>query len=547
MPLNTKSLFCLNFLLLAVAILTIYGCASMQRPQGGPRDRTPPKLLKATPPNMTRNFNAKNIELQFDEYFKLTNQYQEITMSPAMNRAPEYKIKQKSLVINFKDSLQKNTTYVINFGKAIADVNESNVLKNFTYVFSTGPHIDSLSVSGTVINLETQEKEKDATVMLFPEKLDTAYFGKKKPMIFTTTDSMGNFTLSNLHDGNYRIYALKEPAPDKIYNNDKELIAFSKTPIHLNKDTANISLHLFKQTPDKFRLTDRRFDLDGKMVFVFNKPLIDPAVKITYPPGLDDSKYVEFGSKKDSALVYLKNMDFDSVRVAFFDKQKPLDTIYLRKGRKETFTRNITFKYNLDNESRLKPGSQLQITSTLPIESFDQNLMVLKEDSVETQFTVQKNTANPKILTLTHRWKQGSNYELTINENAFTDIYGDKNKKAIKKFTINKPENYGNLTIKLNVADTSVAYIAEVLNEQKAIIRTALFTKSSPVVLKDVLTGKYRIRIIYDANKNGVWDSGFVKAGTQPEKIWIYNKDISLRANWDTEETVDVPRESTLP
>ena len=129
-------------------------------------------------------------------------------MSPAPEKLPTYKASKKSLVVNFKDSLQKNTTYVINFGKAIADVNEGNVLKNFTYVFSTGAHIDSLSVSGNVKNLMTQEKEKDVTVMLFPLKQDTL-FGKKKPTIYATTDSSGNFSLNNLHDGDYRIYALK--------------------------------------------------------------------------------------------------------------------------------------------------------------------------------------------------------------------------------------------------------------------------------------------------------------------------------------------------
>ncbi|WDF55438.1 Ig-like domain-containing protein [Mucilaginibacter sp. KACC 22063] len=519
----------------------------MQRPQGGPRDRTPPKLLKAVPENMTRNFNAKSIELEFDEYFKLTNQYQEISVSPSMEKIPEYKIRQKKLVIDFKDSLQKNTTYVINFGKAIADVNEGNVLKNFTYVFSTGPHIDSLSVSGSVTNLETQEKEKDATVMLFPIAQDSAYFGKKKPMIYTTTDSSGNFSLNNLHSGKYRIYALKETAVNRIYDNDNELIAFLKNPIDLQKDTSNVALTLFKQTPEKFRLTENKFDADGKLSFVFNKPLLDPSIKIAYPPNIDESKYVEFSQKKDSAQVYLKNMNFDSLRVVIYDKNIPLDTIVKRKGLKETFTRNITLKYNLDGDNRLKPGTDLQLTSSLPVESFDQQLMILNEDSAAVNYSIQKNAANPKILNLKYRWKQGSNYELIINENALTDIYGDKNKKFIKKFSINKPENYGTLTLRLNVSDTTTAYIAEVLNEQKKLIRTQAFTKSTPIVLKDYPTGKYRVRIIYDNNRNGIWDSGSVKRKTYPEKIWIYNKDITLRANWETEEIIEVPKESTLP
>ncbi|MCJ8210424.1 Ig-like domain-containing protein [Mucilaginibacter sp. RS28] len=496
---------------------------------------------------MTRNFNAKKVEMQFDEYFKLNNQYQEISISPTQERLPEFKISSKKLIIDFKDSLQKNTTYVINFGKSIQDVNESNILKNFTYVFSTGPHIDSLSVSGSVTNTETQEKEKDATVMLFPLKQDTAFFGKKKPMIFTTTDSSGNFSLGNLHDGDYRIYALKEPSPDRIYNSDKELIAFSKDPIHLTKDTSGISLRLFKQVPDKFRIAEKRFDQDGKLLFVFNRPLKDPSVKITYPPNLDDQKIVDFSKNKDTALVYMRNMDFDSIRVAFAEQQKPLDTTYLRKGRKETFTRAIAFRYNLDQDNRLKPGNDLQLTSNLPIETFEQSLIVLAEDSTQATFIIQKDPNNPKLFKLKSRWKQDAIYTLTINDNAFTDIYGDKSKKTIKKFQLNKPENYGTLSIKLNVPDTSKAYIAEVINQSKSIVKTQLFSKNSTLIMKDFPTGKYRIRIIYDANRNGIWDSGNVKKALQPENIWLYNKDISLRANWDTEETVDIPREPVTP
>src|ERR1700750_2445818 len=168
MRLNKKTAFLREKLLPFLIASLLFGCASMQKPQGGPRDRTPPKLLKASPPDMTRNFNAKIIRLDFDEYFNLKNPFQEISISPAPDKLPTYTKSKKSIIVTFKDSLQKNTTYVINFGKAIADVNEGNILSNFTYVFSTGPHIDSLSIAGTVTNTITQKKEKDVTVMIFP-------------------------------------------------------------------------------------------------------------------------------------------------------------------------------------------------------------------------------------------------------------------------------------------------------------------------------------------------------------------------------------------
>lgn len=549
MTLNKNLLPKSYFFVLFLTVLVAIGCANIQKPQGGPRDRQPPKLLKATPLNMTRFFKAKQIQLDFDEYFQLKNQYQEIVISPAQEKAPEYKIRKKSLVITFKDTLKKNTTYVINFGKAIADVNESNVLENFTYVFSTGPHIDSLSVSGNVLNSITNQKEKDVTVMLIPVKQDSAIFGKKKPSIFATTDTSGNFNLNNLHEDDYRIYALKETSPNKIYDNDQELIAFSKKPIRLRHDTSGIVLNLFKQVPDKFRFTDKRFDLDGKMIFVFNRQLQNPSVKITYPPGLDDQKVVDFGTKNDTALLYMRNMDFDSVRVAFFENKKPIDTIALHKGRKETYVRNMTVGYNLNSDGRLKPGTELTVSSNYPIDRFDQNLFVLSEDSIPTSnFEIIKDTTNIKKLRFKYQWKQGSNYILTINEGGVTDMYGDRNKKTPpKRFTIDKPENYGTLTLKVTVPDTSKQYLVELLNDQKQVLRMDVITKNSSIVYRNYITAKYHIRVTYDDNRNGKWDSGNVKKGLQPEPIWVYNKDILLRANWEAEEPLDIPKEPVTP
>ncbi|MDO3626754.1 Ig-like domain-containing protein [Mucilaginibacter sp. BT774] len=515
----------------------------MQKPQGGPKDRTPPKLLKATPPNMTRNFSARQIRLDFDEYFSLKNQTQEITVSPTTDKPPTFKTSKKSLIVDFKDTLQKNTTYVINFGKSIADLNEGNVLNNFTYVFSTGPHIDSLSVSGNVQDLMAQEKEKDVTVMLFPLNKDTLW-GKKKPTIFAVTDSSGNFSLNNLHDGDYRIYALKEKAPNRIYDKDDELVAFQTATIHLKKDTANIHLNLFKQEPDKFRLTERRFEADGKMLFIFNKPVEKPSVKILYPPALDAEKIVDFNKTRDTAMVYMKNMDFDSIRVSFLQNATPIDTVALRKSRKETFDRTISLKYNTTFDNKIRAGNTLVVTTSTPIQTIDNSLITLNEDSTNvSNFTITKDTATMKRLTFNYRWKANSRYQLIFNEGALTSIYGDKNKKFLKPFQLDKPDNYGPLTLKVTVPDTSKGYVIELLDDQKNIVHRDPLVKSGNVVYKNYPVGKYNVRVIYDDNKNGKWDSGNVKKRIQPENIWVYPKQITLRSNWEAEEPIDIPKE----
>ena len=546
--LNKKSLFFCTFLSLITLFFLLLGCANIQRPNGGPKDVTPPRLLKALPSNMSRNFKAKIIQLDFDEYFKLVNQYSEITMSPTQDKPPEYKVKSKSLIVVLKDTLQKNTTYVINFGKAIADVNEGNILKNFTYVFSTGPHIDSLSVSGTVTNTITQKKEKDVTVMLFPIEKDSLYFGKKKPAIFTSTDTAGNFSINNLHDGDYRIYALEEKTPDRIYNKDDELIAFQKQPVHLYADTSGIQLNLFKEEPSKFHLAVRKFDMDGKMFFVFNKRLNNPSVKIIYPPALNDQKIVEFSPTKDTANIYMKNMDFDSIRVAFFDNNKPLDSASLIKGRKEAFTKNYVFRLNISNTNKLKPTSDLMLIASYPIASYDQSQVTLYEDSVAVNnLNIIKDTTNLKRYIIKYKWKQDSRYIFVADEGAFTFVNGDKNKKYQKQFLVDKIENYSTLTLKVTVPDTSKQYLVEVYQNPDHIIQTDIITKNTSIIYRNFLTGKYSFKVVYDDNHNAKWDSGDVKLKRYPENIWVDPIQITLRPNWDAEEKLDIPKEQVLP
>jgi hypothetical protein len=426
-------------------------------------------------------------------------------------------------------------------------VNEGNTLLNFTYVFSTGSHIDSLSVSGTVTNSITQKKEKDITVMLFPLNKDTAYFGKKKPNIYATTDTAGNFSMNNLHEGDYRIYALKETStvPSRIYNKDDDLIAFLKKPIHLYADTSGIQLTLFQQEPAKFRLKERqKFDYDGKMVFLFNKPLDNPSLKIIYPPSLDNQKIVEITKTKDTAYLYSRNMDFDSIRVAILDNGKPLDSVSLEKQRKEIFKTDYTYNFNLTQGNIIKPTDNLVITTNFPIESIDQSLITLTEDSATVNNAViAKDTANPRKIIVKYRWKQDSKYAITLDEGALTNIWGGKNKHAYKKFEVDKLDNYSNLTLHVTVPDTSKSYIVELYADPKNILSKTEITKNTTLSYKNYVTSKYSIRVIYDDNKNGKWDSGNVKKGEYPENIWIDPVQITLRPNWDDDEKLDIPRE----
>lgn len=546
MAFNTPSLSSFRLIAVFITIISVFGCASIQKPQGGPRDKTPPKLLEATPANKTRNFNEKVIVLDFDEYFKLNNQYQEISISPAQEQQPQYRVKQKSLVITLKDSLRKNTTYVFSFGKAIGDVNENNILKNFTYVFTTGNEIDSLSISGKVINAETQEPEKEVTVFIFTEKQDSLLFGKKKPSYYSITDTAGNFKISNLHANTYKIYALKEASPNRIFDNDNELIGILSKDIPLKKDVSGIQLELFKAIPQRFRVTERKIESDGKLFYSFNTGIPQPEIRILQNEVLDKQKVVEFSKNADSARVYLHDMNFDSVKVAFLSAGKPLDTITLRRGKRDVYKRNLSITNNAGG--LLRPKTGLTLTANFPIESINEAQIVINEDSVPKYgFSLEKDSASLKSYVLKYPWRAEKHYEVVLNEGAFIDIFGNKSKKTTVAFQLNKDENYGSMIFTVNIPDPTKNYILELLNTEKRVIKTVLIQKSGKVTFNDYAVGKYRVRVIYDFNKNGKWDTGNLKKRTLPEPIWYYNKELSLRANWEMNETIDVPKLATTP
>lgn len=520
---------------------TFFRCASVQRPQGGPRDSAAPKLLQTTPKNLTKNFKAKEIVMDFDEYFKLTNQYQEITIIPEPEKTPEYKIRLKRLQILLKDTLLKNTTYVINFGKAIADVNESNVLKNFTYVFSTGNKIDSLSIAGSVFNTEKNEKEKDATVFILPASQDTLP-KRKKPNYYTSTDSLGNFKLNNLKEGSYRIYALKEETANRLYDNDKELVAFDPKPIILKKDTSGIKLNLFLQEPEKLRILEKRIDKDGKIYFTFNKPLTKGSVKIISPAALDADKYVDFGTKKDTAKIFLKTMNFDSVNVAIINDNKPFDTITLKRSKNDKYIRTQALTYSII-DNKLKPGTALKIQAVYPLNKIDKSRILLNEDSVDVEnFTVIRDTTSTVNFSIKYNWQQGAQYDITFIDGALIDFFGGQNKKLTRRFEIDNLNNYGNLALNLTLTDTGKSYIIELMNEQKVVLKKDEITKNTILKYDGYRAGKYQVRIVYDSNKDGRLSTGNVRQKLQPEAAYIYPKDITLRPNWDYEEKIEIPK-----
>ncbi|MBC7746336.1 MAG: Ig-like domain-containing protein [Flavobacterium sp.] len=539
---NKRQLFSVFYLILLPSIYSAIGCASIQQPSGGPRDTISPKVIKENPKNLTRNFSANNIELEFNEFVKLNNEFTEISISPAIDKLPIFKARKEILNIKFEQPLEANTTYTINFGKAIVDVNESNVLKNYTYVFSTGDKIDSLSISGNIKNSITKQILKDATVFILPVKQDSI-FGKKRANIFTTTDSSGNFRLQNLREDNYLLYALKEESIDRIYNNPNEEIGFLPDTIRLTKNIADLVVKVFKQDPQFFSVNEKKIEPDGRITLSFNKALTNPSVSILNPGNLDNLKTVEITSGKDSALIWLPEITFDSIRVAINNNGKPIDTVQISRSKRDSYKRAISFFDNLV-AGKIKPGLDLILTLTSPIATFDPVKFSLLEDSIPIKgLQIVKDSSSTRKFKLKYPWKKDREYILNLSANAFTDLFGNKSKPLAQNILLDSEENFGTIALDFTVPDTSKSYIVQWLSQDSKIVRTDIINKNTVLSYIRYPTAKYKLRVIYDQNKNKVWDTGNVKQRRQPEEIWNYDKEITLRPNWDLEEKINIPKD----
>jgi uncharacterized protein (DUF2141 family) len=542
MPNLKEQYFNLKNLAVISTLLLLFGCASIQTPQGGPKDTTPPKVLSMTPKNQTRNFNAKKIVIEFDEYFNLKDEFKEFSISPDQEKAPELKKRGKRLEINLQDSLEKNTTYTLNFGKSVADVNEGNVVKNLSYVFSTGPEIDSLSVSGKVINSLSDEPEKDVTVFILPIERDTL-FGKKRPSIYTTTDSAGTYKLNNLRKGTYKVYAVKENSGggDKIYQQISDEVGFVKEPIVIDKNLENIDLQIFKELAPEFRVLERKLNNDGSILITFNQQLKSPKITVTEPAALDAGKKVFLNKTNDTTKIWLNDMSFDSVKVAINDQGKLLQTLNFTRGKKDTYTRDVTISDNLSG-GKLNPYQQFTLTFPFPVTAADPTKIILLEDSVKRNtFEVIKDSVDFLKYYIKYPWKIKKTYDLKLGAGTFTAIFNAKNKEINKRFSLESADAYTTLLLNVTVPDTSKRYVVQFLSEKKDIIKSFPVGKNQKITFSKYPAGKYMIRVIYDDNKNGIWDTGNVKEGFQPEKVWYLKALMDLKPNWEREDPLVIP------
>ncbi|UIR55749.1 Ig-like domain-containing protein [Sphingobacterium sp. SRCM116780] len=530
-----SKLMVLSFFSLLI-LLTIQ-CASIKQPTGGPKDSIAPKILNEFPANFSKNFKEKKISITLDEYIKLNNQQKEISISPDMDKLPQFKVKKKILEITLPDSLEKNTTYTINFGKGLVDYNASNPIINYSYVFATGNQIDSLSVSGNVKNALTKEPEKEVRVLLIPISQDSI-FGKKKANIFAQTDSSGNYKINNLRANTYRIYALKEANNDRIYNNPDELIGFLKDSVVLDRDLSNINLQISKGPAVKFRVLEKKIENSGRIYLAFNRRVKDPNLTLLNDEDNNKTKIVKYSQANDSAYIYMNNLERDSIKFVLTENNTPLDTILIKKSNLK-LDRTIA-PIIVPSTGKVDRVKHLTLSSLTPIKSIDKSKVKFIEDSIsKTNFQLQLDTTIGNLYHIRYNWRKEKNYQIVLEEGAMQGYFGEKNKEYKINLTYDDSDNYGDITFTFTDIDSTKQYLVELINEKKDKVfrKDILNTLTGKLIYKEFPGGKYSIRIIRDDNKNGIWDSGEVYKLTQPEPLVYLNKIFTIRANWEQNET----------
>lgn len=460
-----KPFFLLILFLFFIATAILFGgsCANIIPPSGGPRDTLPPRLINATPPDSTRNFKGNKIILSFDEYVDLQDIQNNLLFTPTFENNPLIEAKGKTLTVKFRDSLEAATTYILNFGNAIKDINEGNVLKNFVYIFSTGTALDSLTLSGKVVLAQTGGIDSTLIVILHKNLEDSAVINKR-PQYVSRLDASGSFHFYNLPPGTFAIYALGDAGLSRRYQNKNQFFAFKNTPVIIGANDTAVTLYAYRET------------LPNNLVA---------------PGGVQKGL-----GKTDRRLI---------------------------------FTTNLT-------TNQLDLLNDLILNFPVPLRSFDSSKIALTTDSAftSTPYTVTLDSTK-KELRIGTQWKEDTRYNLVLNSNFAEDTSG---KKLLKSdtlfFSTKKASEYGSLSIRLKNIDLSKNPVLQFVQNGQVVfaapVPSGVFSKNR------FLPGDYELRILYDTNGNGKWDTGhFFGTKRQPELVHTLEQKITVKPAWDNE------------
>jgi uncharacterized protein (DUF2141 family) len=544
---------------LIFALLTIQ-CAKQTAPTGGPKDEEPPVLVKATPPNQKVNFKEKEIELIFNEQIQLNNPREQLIITPTIGTfGKDYEIiaRKNKVVLSFKSELKENTTYSINFRETIADLNEKNTVP-LKFAISTGTFIDSLHIKGKVFDILTSQSVKNYTVAV-AVKSDTFDIFKHTPLSFTYTDKESYYSIENLKEGEYILYAFEDKNKNLKVDSRSERYGFISQPIDLKKSIDTIDIGTYKLDAGHLKLISAR-PVGNIFNIKTNKSLVDYSIESTDPNqilfhikdnDLSNIKVYNTLIEKDSlqarfvALDSAHNKVDTLIYVKFLKKESTKEKFQIYPDKFTYFTESKTLtgeiKFNKPVLGITNDSIYINVDSATTI-NFNKGDLILSESSnkiklhkiipelLPNQSTEkQKISRTPQKVTPTEKVYG----KLILGKGAFVSAEIDTIPKTDVEIKTLKPEDVAIISYKVNSKEN---FVLQIINKNQVVIEESRNKPSG--TFTNLQAGTYQLRLIIDSNSNGKWDPGDYKKGINPEKIIFYKNskdelDINIKANWE--------------
>jgi uncharacterized protein (DUF2141 family) len=588
----------IRFHIIILIFLVIYSCAKIGSPSGGPRDREPPVVVKTIPAAGATGYSGYKVEITFNEYVALDNINDNLIVSPPSKKKPKTWIRGKTVVTEFEDDFADSTTYSLNFQDAIKDLNEGNVFEDYQFVFSTGPVLDSLSVTGNVYNADNLEVPEKLFVMMHRQLADSAV-KKHLPEYITLTDKNGYFRINNVRPGKYRLYALKDADNNKFYNLEDEPFAFQAEPIEVTADsnwipvvkdtttvkkivpvkgaskkgpqinpkdtivlTGKTKLLLFIKPLTARYLTSSERKLKYKLEYTLSLPPDSMDFDFSIQDADSNAYLVEKSLQRDSMVVWLtdtalynKGQLTTYLRYPVTDTAGVItyknDTVMMRfvapKPTKQTLSTvkketALKLSNNVTGGS-IKPGKLITFTSETPLRYPDTSLIKLyditKKDTLVVPYVFEKNKITACIYTLNAMLLPNKKYFLEADSGAFSNYYNESTDSIGMKISLSPADTYGKLSFKIK--NGSGKMLVQLFDKgEKQMIRELVVeadTIASFTLLEPVT---YRARIVFDSNGDGKWTTGDFSKSRLPEEVTYYPKEIELKAKFEVEQDWDV-------
>ncbi len=528
-------------LFLIVLVLSFSQCAKKGRPDGGPKDEDAPLFVTANPPYETINFDKNEINIYFNEYIKLKDLNKQLIISPPLNPENPTLISpqgspSKYIKIQILDTLLENSTYIFDFGNSVQDNNEANTLERFKYVFSTGAYIDSLTLSGSVKNSFKSESVENIKLLLY--RLDSAYTDSavynRKPDYVTSTLDSSNYEFSNLRKGNYLLVALNDAGSDYVFNPKTDEIGFLKDTIWLPRDSIiKTELSIFKEElPYIFR---RGKEIrKGQLIFGYQgKPSNIKIENLSAVP--DNFQTIIFPEKdkdtlnlwhspieKDSLIFKISNNNIiDTITVAL--RKKQLDSLTVTKITGGVLNIKDTLFFSTNNPIIKIDTSKINFVHTDSIYITYKAFISKKESSVGFLFEKKFKTS----------------YKLNLYPDALVDIFETSNDTVISQFRTRSIEDYGEISLAIQNPE-KVPVIIQLTDINDVTVAQETSSENKTISFNYLIPKKYKIRIIYDTNNNGKWDTGNYLEKKQPEPVQYFPEVQEIRPNWVLNEVIKI-------